>query len=108
MSVCPVCHQEFDAAASGELCARCRAAVLAQDHYSPSDLRFVGFLAGVLSAAVLSMPGAFVGYVIGRAVGNATRGCTIGVIVFALAGLVAGFWIGPAIVRRMEAARSNH
>ena len=105
MSQCSVCQAMIEGNTSGQLCARCKAKVLSQDVYTKSDLQFVGFLAGVLTAAILSMPGAFVGNVIGRAFDNGTRGCTIGVVVFALAGLVAGFRIGPAMVLRMEAAK---
>ena len=105
MSECPNCHAEFEAAASGQLCPKCVAEVLAKDVYTSGDLRFVGFLAGALTAAVSSMPGAMVGYVIGRAFNEGTRGCTIGVIVFSLLGLVAGFLIGPRVVRQMETAK---
>ena len=105
MSACPICQMEVDSKLPGQLCPRCRADVLAKDVYSKSDLRFVGILAGVLTAAIASMPGAFVGHVVGRAFDNASRGCTIGVLVFALAGLVAGFRIGPAIILRMEASK---
>jgi hypothetical protein len=102
MAICPKCQSESSSTLPGQLCERCRAEVLASDVYTPGDLRFVGVLCGVLTAALASMPGAFIGYVIGMAFDNATRGCTIGVVVFALLGLVAGFRIGPAIVLRME------
>src|SRR5262245_31241639 len=102
MSVCPVCHNQFDEHESGQLCPKCRAVVLAKDMYTKGDLRFVGILAGVLAAAVLSMPGAFVGYVIGLPFDQASRGCTLGILVFAIAGLIAGYQLVPVIVRRME------
>jgi len=85
----------------------CQNDVLSKDVYTKSDLRFVGILAGVLTAALASMPGAFIGYLIGRVNDNASRGCTVGVVVFALAGLVAGFRIGPLMVLRMEAAKRS-
>ena len=81
MSACPLCQTEFDPLQSGQLCPQCRDEVLAKDAYTPQDFRFVGFLAGVLIAAVSSMPGAFLGDLIGRSVGNPLRGCTIGVVV---------------------------
>ena len=105
MSMCPNCRNELSAAGSGQLCLKCRAEFLSNDTYTPSDLRFVGILAGVLTAAVLSMPGAFVGHLIGGVFDDASRGCIIGVAVFALAGLVAGFRIGQAVVMRMDAAK---
>ena len=109
MSICQICHTQLDTFpdedVDQQLCARCQADVLSKDVYSKSDLRFVGVLAGILSAAVASMPGAFIGDVIGRIFNNATRGCTIGVLVFALCGLVAGFRIGPQVVLRIEAAK---
>ena len=105
MSACPLCQTEFDPLQSGQLCPQCRDDVLAKDAYTPQDFRFVGFLAGVLLAAVSSMPGAFVGDLIGRSVGNPLRCCTIGVVVFSLLGFVAGCFLGPAMVRRIEAAK---
>lgn len=107
MAQCPICHATFESPLTGQLCPKCAAEVIAKDVYSGSDLRFVGFLAGVLTAALASMPGAMVGYTIGRAVGEASRGCTIGVVLFSLCGLVAGFWIGPWIVMRMESAKRS-
>ena len=105
MSACPLCQTEFDPLQSGQLCPQCRDEVLAKDAYTPQDFRFVGFLAGVLLAAVSSMPGAFVGDLIGRSVGTPLRGCTIGVVVFSLLGFVAGCFLGPAMVRRIESAK---
>ncbi len=105
MAVCPICQSEFDTALSGQLCPKCRDEVLAKDVYTQKDLRFVGLLAGVLTAAVASMPGALIGDIIGRSFGNGMRGTTIGVIVFSLMGLVVGFMAGQTIVTKMEAAR---
>jgi hypothetical protein len=105
MPLCPICQTEFRPRQDGQLCPSCRASVLASDTYSVSDLRFVGVLAGILTAAIASMPGAMVGYFIGRSLENASRGCLIGVITFALAGFVAGLFIGPLAVRKMEAAK---
>ena len=107
MTRCPLCQTEVDSALEGRLCMKCSARVLAQDRYTPSDLRFVGVLAGVLTAAVLSMPGALIGHLIGRSLDQASRGCLIGVIVFSLMGLAAGFFIGPALVRRAEAFKQT-
>lgn len=105
MADCPLCHSEFDRALSGQLCPRCRDEILAKDVYSQKDLRFVGLLAGVLTAAIASMPGALIGDLIGRNFGLATRGSTIGVIVFSLFGLAAGYFVGRSIIVKNEAAK---
>lgn len=105
MAICPKCQSLSVKTLPGQLCEHCRKQVLANDHYSSSDLRFVGVLAGVLTAAIASMPGAMVGYFIGMFFDNTTRGCTIGVIVFALVGLATGNRIGPKIVLKMERAK---
>ena len=102
VATCPVCLREFESLRSGQPCPECRDRVLALDHYGKSDLRFVGVLSGVLTAAISSMPGAFLGYVIGRQLEQPTRGCTIGVIAFAVAGFVAGFRLGKVFVTKME------
>jgi hypothetical protein len=105
MAVCPICQKEFDATRSGQLCSKCRDEVLAKDVYTQQDLRFVGLLAGVLTAAIASMPGALIGDVIGRSFGNGGRGTTTGVIVFSLMGLAIGFFAGRSVVKKMEAAK---
>lgn len=105
MAVCPLCQSEFDLTQSGQLCPKCRDEILAKDAYSPKDLRFVGFLAGGLTAAIASMPGALVGDLIGRNFGLAARGSTIGVIVFSLIGFAVGFFVGRSIIVKNEAAK---
>ena len=105
MSVCPICQAEFESELPGRLCDRCAAEVIARDLYKPGDLRFVGILAGVLGAAVLSMPGAVVGYYLGRIFDRASTGCIAGVIVMSLVGIVAGYVVGRRICLRMEATR---
>ena len=105
MAFCPVCQSEFDVMLSGQLCPKCRDEILAKDTYGKKDLRFVGFLAGGLTAAVASMPGALVGDLIGQRFDNGTRGSTLGVIVFSLIGFVVGFFVGRMIVVKIEAAK---
>lgn len=109
MAVCPICQTEFESLLAGRLCERCAAEVIARDVYSPSDLRFVGILAGVLGAAIFSVPGAFVGFYLGKVFDRATTGCLAGVIAFSLAGIVVGYRMGLAACLRAEAARlSRH
>lgn len=105
MSVCPRCQAEFESPLPGRLCDQCAAEVIASDVYQPGDLQFVGILAGVLGAAILSMPGAFAGYYLGRIVDRASTGCLIGVIVMALVGIAVGFVVGRKVCLRAEEAR---
>jgi hypothetical protein len=67
----------------------------------------VGILAGVLGAAILSMPGAFVGYYIGIEFERASAGCLMGMILMSLIGIVVGSIVGRRICLRMEAARRH-
>ena len=105
MSSCPVCQTEITATVPGRLCDRCAVEIVARDHYQPADLRFVGVLAGILGAALLSMPGAVLGYYLGQLWNRASPGSAAGVVVMSLVGLVAGFTVGPRFCLRMEAAR---
>jgi hypothetical protein len=107
MSVCPLCQTEFESPLPGRLCERCAAEVLARDLYRPADLRFVGILAGVLGAAILSMPGAFAGYYIGRAFDRASTGCLAGVIAMSLAGLAVGYLVGVRVCLQAQTVRRN-
>lgn len=107
MAVCPICQAEFESVLPGRLCDRCAAEVIARDAYRPADLRFVGILSGWLTAAILSMPGAFAGYYLGRIVDRASTGCLVGVIVMSLVGLGVGYVIGPKICKRIEARRRS-
>jgi hypothetical protein len=105
MSRCPICQNEYDTSRFGQLCPKCSAAVLAKDTYSAQDTRFVSILAGVLIAAVLSMPGAFVGHFVGEWFNAGTRGTTIGVLIFSVIGLILGYRLGTSMIRRSQAAR---
>jgi len=107
MSRCPLCQNEYDATRFGQLCPKCSADVLAKDTYSAQDTRFVAGLAGVLVAAVLSMPGAFVGHLVGEWFNMGTRGTTVGVLIFSLIGLVVGYCLGTSVIRRSQAARNT-
>lgn len=105
MAVCPICQTEFESVLPGRLCDACAAQVIANDVYQPGDLRFVGILAGVLGAAILSVPGAFVGYYLGQVFDQAKSGCLVGVIAMSLVGLAVGFVIGRKVCLQAEAAR---
>jgi hypothetical protein len=105
MAVCPICQAEFESVLPGRLCDRCAAQVIARDVYTPANLRFVSILAGVLGAAILSMPGAFAGYYLGLAFDRASAGCMAGMVVMALIGIVVGSIVGRTLCLRMEAAR---
>lgn len=105
MAICPICQTEFESVLPGRLCDRCASEVIARETYSPGDLRFVSILAGVLGAAILSMPGAFAGYYLGLLFEQASAGCLAGVIVMSLAGLGAGSLVGRSMCLRMEAQR---
>ncbi len=107
MAVCPVCQTEFESRLAGRLCDKCAASVIAQDVYSSGDLRFVGILAGVLGAAILSMPGAFAGFYVGKVFDRATTGCLVGVILMSFVGLFVGYRVGTAICLRAELARQS-
>ena len=107
MAVCPVCQTEFESRLPGRLCDKCAVKVIAQDVYSPSDLRFVGILGGVLGAAVFSMPGVFIGFYVGRIFDRATTGCLAGLILMSIVGLFVGYRIGLAACLRAEVARQS-
>lgn len=107
MAVCPICQAEFESPLPGRLCDRCAAEVVARDLYQPADLRFVGILAGVLGAAILSVPGAAAGYYIGQVSERAFLGSVIGVVIMSLVGLAAGFVIGPRFCLWTEARRKQ-
>lgn len=107
MATCPICKSEFDSLLPNRLCDKCAAEVIARETYQPADLRFVGILAGVLGAAVFSIPGVFFGHYIGGLFGQAWNGCLAGMIGMSVAGLAAGYWIGPRICLQMETARRN-
>lgn len=107
VATCPICGAEFESPLPNRLCDRCAAEVIARDTYQPADLRFVGILAGVLTAVVFSIPGIFLGHYIGGLFGQAWNGCLIGMIGMSLAGLATGYRIGPRICLQMETARRN-
>ncbi|MFO1042206.1 MAG: hypothetical protein U0941_10490 [Planctomycetaceae bacterium] len=107
MSVCPVCRTEFESLLPGRLCDTCAQKVIAQDAYSSSDLRFVGILAGILGAAIFSMPGAFVGFYVGKVFDRASTGCLAGVILMSIVGLCVGYRIGQVVCLRAEVARQS-
>lgn len=107
MAVCPVCQIEFESRLPGRLCDKCAVKIIAQDVYSPGDLRFVGILAAVLGAAVFSMPGVFVGFYIGKVFDRATTGCLAGLILMSIVGLFVGYRVGLAACLRAEVARQS-
>lgn len=107
MAICPICGAEFESPLPNRLCDRCAAQVVAREAYQPADLRFVGILAGVLGAAVFSMPGVFLGHYIGGLFHQAWYGGLAGMIGMSLAGLVVGFVIGRRMCLRMETARRD-
>lgn len=107
MAVCPNCQSRFESPLPGRLCDQCAADVIARDRYSPADVRFVSILAGVLGAALLSMPGAFAGFYMGGMVDRASAGSVVGTIVFSLMGIAVGMVVGRTVCRRMEEARQQ-
>lgn len=107
MSVCPICQTEFESELPNRLCDHCAEHVVARELYQPADLRFVGILAGVLGAVVLSMPGVFVGYYFGRMVNRANEGCLIGMIVMSLIGIAVGYVVGLKVCLRSQTMRQR-
>lgn len=107
MSVCPICQAEFESELPNRLCDHCAEHVVARELYQPADLRFVGILAGVLGAVVLSMPGAFAGYYFGRMVNRANEGCLIGMIVMSLIGIAVGYVVGLKVCLRSQTMRQR-
>lgn len=105
MTVCAICQTPIEGALPGQLCDRCAADVIERDVYQAGDLRFVGILSGVLGAAILSVPGAALGFYVGRLFDRAQAGSVAGVIVLSMIGIGIGYATGIRICQRAEKSR---